>query len=79
MLENNPLQPAPAASAESADSAAGQDNPDLSDEQKTSRFLLFWEELRQAGLAETALRLGTHALLLALILTTQRRQPSHRY
>jgi len=68
MLENNPLQPAPAASAESADSAAGQDNPDLSDEQKTSRFLLFWEELRQAGLAETALRLGTHALLLALIL-----------
>jgi len=68
MLEDNPLNQTPVAHAESSDSAAGQDNPDLSDPQKASRFLLIWEDLRQAGLAETALRLGTHALLLALIL-----------
>ncbi len=33
-----------------------------------SSFLELWERLSQAGLAESALRLGTHALLLALIL-----------
>jgi len=33
-----------------------------------SWFLEFWERLSQAGLAESALRLGTHTLLLALIL-----------
>ncbi|MCK4976090.1 MAG: M23 family metallopeptidase, partial [Anaerolineales bacterium] len=33
-----------------------------------SRLLMLWEGLSQAGLAETALRLGTHTLLIALIL-----------
>jgi LysM repeat protein len=33
-----------------------------------SAFLELWERLSQAGLAESALRLGTHTLLLALIL-----------
>lgn len=33
-----------------------------------SRLLMLWDGLSQAGLAETALRLGTHALLIALIL-----------
>lgn len=33
-----------------------------------SRFMVFWEGLSQAGLAESALRLGTHALLVAVIL-----------
>jgi hypothetical protein len=35
--------------------------------EKSSLFE-FWERLSQAGLAESALRLGTHTLLLALIL-----------
>ena len=33
-----------------------------------SRLLMLWDGLSQAGLAETALRLGTHTLLIALIL-----------
>ena len=33
-----------------------------------SRFLMLWEGLSQAGLAETALRIGTHILLIAMIL-----------
>ncbi len=67
MLDNNSLAQTPAEHAESSDSATRQDNPDLSDPLKKSRFFVFWESLTQAGLAETALRLGTHALLLALI------------
>lgn len=35
---------------------------------ENSRLLMLWEGLSQAGLAETALRLGTHTLLIALIL-----------
>jgi murein DD-endopeptidase MepM/ murein hydrolase activator NlpD len=37
-------------------------------EVRKSRFLLLWEGLSRAGLAEITLRLGTHALLIALIL-----------
>ena len=33
-----------------------------------SRLLMLWEELSQVGLAETALRIGTHILLIAMIL-----------
>lgn len=33
-----------------------------------NRFLALWEGLSQAGLAESAVRLGTHALLVAVIL-----------
>jgi murein DD-endopeptidase MepM/ murein hydrolase activator NlpD len=33
-----------------------------------SRWFILWQSLSQAGLAETALRLGTHVLLVALIL-----------
>lgn len=33
-----------------------------------SRWFMLWQSLSQAGLAETALRLGTHVLLVALIL-----------
>lgn len=46
-----------------------EDNLNL--DQKTAekgRLLMLWEGLSQAGLAETALRLGTHILLIALIL-----------
>lgn len=68
MLENNSMKQTPAAKAESSDSAIGQDNPDFPDHQKKSRFFVLWESLTRAGLAETTLRLGTHALLLALIL-----------
>jgi len=68
MLNNHSARPAPAAHPESSETAAGPDNPDPSDQQKKSRFLIIWEGITQAGLAETALRLGTHALLLALIL-----------
>ena len=33
-----------------------------------SRFLVLWEQLSQAGLAEITIRLGTNILLIALIL-----------
>jgi len=38
------------------------------DAAERSRFMELWEGLSQAGLAETALRLGTHAVWLVLIL-----------
>ncbi len=45
---------------------------DLPTEESTplqkSRWFILWQSLSQAGLAETALRLGTHVLLVALIL-----------
>jgi murein DD-endopeptidase MepM/ murein hydrolase activator NlpD len=45
---------------------------DLSAEESTplqkSRWVVVWQGLSQAGLAETAFRLGTHVLLVALIL-----------
>ncbi|UCH60803.1 MAG: M23 family metallopeptidase [Anaerolineales bacterium] len=68
MLENNSQPHTPASNAEISDSATGQDKPELSEPHKKSRFFELWEGLKQAGLAETTLRLGTHALLLALIL-----------
>jgi len=37
-------------------------------DKEDSRFMLLWEKIARAGLAETALRLGTHTLLIALIL-----------
>jgi murein DD-endopeptidase MepM/ murein hydrolase activator NlpD len=38
------------------------------EEAKQNRFLSFWESLTRAGLAEVTIRLGTHTLLIALIL-----------
>lgn len=46
----------------------GPQTPSAGGNQPKSRFLSAWENLTQAGLAETATRLGTHILLLALIL-----------
>jgi murein DD-endopeptidase MepM/ murein hydrolase activator NlpD len=44
-------------------------NPDaLASADGKNRWLEVWESLSQAGLADTAQRLGTHALLIALIL-----------
>jgi len=40
------------------------------DPERKSRLLVIWEELSHAGLADTAMRLGTHILLIALILAT---------
>ena len=36
--------------------------------QRESRLVEIWEALSRAGLAEATLRLGTHVLLIALIL-----------
>jgi murein DD-endopeptidase MepM/ murein hydrolase activator NlpD len=56
---------------------AGNETPQIIEGQATSlgkgtvkknRFLSLWEGITRAGLAETALRLGTHTLLIALIL-----------
>lgn len=38
------------------------------DESEKSRFAVVWDGISRLGLAETTLRLGTHALLVALIL-----------
>lgn len=43
------------------------DSPQSSSERQ-SRLLLFWESLSQAGLAEGVNRIGTHVLLIVLIL-----------
>ncbi len=45
-----------------------QTPPTSSPETSKSAFLAIWEGLSQVGLAESALRLGTHILLVALIL-----------
>jgi murein DD-endopeptidase MepM/ murein hydrolase activator NlpD len=46
----------------------GQENRSVDEEAGKNRLLSLWEGLSQAGLAETAQRLGTNILLVALIL-----------
>jgi LysM repeat protein len=45
-----------------------QDGLREADHVSRSRLLAFWDSLSQAGMAEPALRLGTHVLFIALIL-----------
>jgi len=70
MLEDNPFEHSPATGQGVSESVAGQEaNLDTTDgSPRQSQFLAVWESISQAGLAETAMRLGTHVLLLALIL-----------
>lgn len=46
---------------------AGLDAPANEEPQQRSRLLIVWEELTRVGLADTAQRIGTHILLIALI------------
>lgn len=54
-----------------ADEDTGQNNPDVvseADFDSKSRLAAIWDSLSQAGMAEATLRLGTHALLIILVL-----------
>lgn len=54
-----------------ADEDTGQNSPDVvseADFDSKSRLAAIWDSLSQAGMAEATLRLGTHALLIILVL-----------
>jgi len=46
----------------------GLENAAPGEAEKKSRLIMLWEGLTQAGLADSAVRLGTHILLVALVL-----------
>ena len=68
--DESPLGEAGLAEDVSSQIASGEkpDTGSPTEPVERSSLLELWERLSQAGLAESALRLGTHTLLLALIL-----------
>ena len=66
MRENQPFDEFPPEESENYQKGIDSDAQALPESK--SRWLEIWESISQAGLADTAQRLGTHALLIALIL-----------